>query len=124
MLRNLVAAVRLAALRVPRSTSALVTAGTAANAGSCPHRHLNARRIANDHWTMMQAMLLRLAYLAVTNALSMLRLLPMGDLWGAKTIACSLSRGKWCPSLLVGYENPRTVVEQGKVVTFTAVPGA
>jgi hypothetical protein len=28
---------------------------------------------------MMQAMLLRLAYLAVTNTLSMLRLLPMGD---------------------------------------------
>ena len=28
---------------------------------------------------MMQAMLLRLAYLGVTNALAMLRLLPMGD---------------------------------------------
>jgi len=38
-----------------------------------------ARLIANDHWMMTQAMLLRLAYLGVTNALAMLRLLPMGD---------------------------------------------
>ena len=44
-----------------------------------PHLHLNAYRIASDGWTMMQPMLLRLAYLAVTNALAGLRLLPMND---------------------------------------------
>jgi putative transposase len=36
-------------------------------------------RIGGDDWAMMPAVLLRLAYLGVTNALALLRLLPMSD---------------------------------------------
>jgi hypothetical protein len=43
-----------------------------------------AGRIVDGRWTRMPVVLLRLAYLAVTNGLAMLRLLPMSD--GAKDV--------------------------------------
>src|SRR6266516_4440271 len=66
-------------LRVPTMTFALVTAGLTATMRSCTRRPAQAGRVADGHWARILVVLLRLAYLGVTNALAMLRLLPMSD---------------------------------------------
>jgi putative transposase len=60
-------------------SSALVTTDLIITKRSCPGLPFRAHRIANGHWVMILVVLLRLAYLGVTNALAMLRLLPMSD---------------------------------------------
>src|SRR6185503_674625 len=63
----------------PRTSSVLVTAILTSSTGACRWRSSRALRIAAGRNARMTAVLFRLAYPGVTNALAMLRLLPMSD---------------------------------------------